>query len=93
MTDTSCQITTFQHERIHDSAPVNSAAVRKLGLSHVADLPCIPHVLSYAGKKVDLPHCVQFFRLWRALTQHSHKVKEIWAAAKGTKIPTPSDTR
>ena len=78
---------------VHDSAPVNSAAVRDFASETIVDFPCISHILSNCGKQLFVDTLTKFMKSWSGLFAHSHKAKSAWRARAQSSNPASSNTR
>ena len=68
---------------LHDSAAVNGAAVRMLGMfTSAADVMCVSHTLNNTGGRLSFPHLGPFSSAWVTLMS-SHAARNLWAAEIG----------
>ena len=59
----------------------------------IVNLPCLSHILSNCGKKMDIDVLNNFMKLWNSLFAHSFKAKTAWSAKAGSGNPASSNTR
>jgi hypothetical protein len=68
---------------LHDSAAVNGAAVRMLGMFQAAaDVMCVSHTLNNTGGRLSFPQLGPFSSAWVTLMS-SHAARNLWAREIG----------
>ena len=76
---------------VHDSAPVNNKAVEGFAYSKlIVNLPCLSHILSNCGKKMDIDVLNNFMKLWNSLFAHSFKQRRLGPLKLGPETQLPA---